>query len=222
MIGLLPAQDAGNVPGSWPDGRPNLDPSEVNATPTDETPTIAETIYARKFRDLLDVIDALRECGLESENIPLPKIAMVGPQSSGKSSLIEAISQIRVPRAAGTCTRCPMEIRLRQGGPWTCRVSVRFEIAGNQRTDPFDTTNEKHQVEKILRRAQLAILNPGTPIEIFRSLDPDTYNRPSERIFSKDMVVVEVNGAPVDLTLIDLPGVIASLWQNTHVQVFHI
>ena len=222
MIGQLPTQDAGNVPGSWPDGRPNPDHNEVNATPTDVNPTIAETSYARKFRELLDVIDALRECGLESENIPLPKIAMVGPQSSGKSSLIEAISQIRVPRASGTCTRCPMDIRLRKGGQWTCRVSVRFEIAGNQHTDLFDTTNDKHQVEKILRRAQLAILNPGTPIEIFRSVDPDAYNRPLEKIFSKDMVVVEVNGAPVDLTLIDLPGVIASLGQNTHVPVFHV
>ena len=32
-------------------------------------------------------------------------IAVVGSQSAGKSSLIESISGITLPRAAGTCTR---------------------------------------------------------------------------------------------------------------------
>lgn len=35
----------------------------------------------------------------------LPMIAVVGSQSAGKSSLIESISGITLPRAAGTCTR---------------------------------------------------------------------------------------------------------------------
>jgi GTPase SAR1 family protein len=35
----------------------------------------------------------------------LPQIAVVGSQSAGKSSLIESISGITLPRAAGTCTR---------------------------------------------------------------------------------------------------------------------
>ena len=35
----------------------------------------------------------------------LPQIAVIGVQSAGKSSLIESISGITLPRAAGTCTR---------------------------------------------------------------------------------------------------------------------
>ena len=38
-------------------------------------------------------------------DIDLPQIAVIGSQSVGKSSLIEAISGITLPRAAGTCTR---------------------------------------------------------------------------------------------------------------------
>ena len=38
-------------------------------------------------------------------DIDLPQIAVIGSQSAGKSSLIEAISGITLPRAAGTCTR---------------------------------------------------------------------------------------------------------------------
>ena len=38
-------------------------------------------------------------------DIDLPQIAVIGSQSAGKSSLIESISGITLPRAAGTCTR---------------------------------------------------------------------------------------------------------------------
>lgn len=38
-------------------------------------------------------------------DIDLPRIAVIGSQSAGKSSLIESISGITLPRASGTCTR---------------------------------------------------------------------------------------------------------------------
>lgn len=38
--------------------------------------------------------------------LDVPVIAVLGSQSAGKSSLIEAISGITLPRASGTCTRC--------------------------------------------------------------------------------------------------------------------
>ena len=38
-------------------------------------------------------------------DIDIPQIAVIGQQSAGKSSLIEAISGITLPRSAGTCTR---------------------------------------------------------------------------------------------------------------------
>ena len=40
----------------------------------------------------------------------LPMIAVIGSQSAGKSSLIESISGITLPRAAGTCTRYGIEL----------------------------------------------------------------------------------------------------------------
>lgn len=38
-------------------------------------------------------------------DVDIPQIAVIGAQSAGKSSLIESISGITLPRAAGTCTR---------------------------------------------------------------------------------------------------------------------
>jgi GTPase SAR1 family protein len=57
----------------------------------------------------------------------LPQIAVIGSQSTGKSSLIESISGIKFPRASGTCTRCPTERKLSyRDGEWKCVVSLRF------------------------------------------------------------------------------------------------
>jgi hypothetical protein len=38
-------------------------------------------------------------------DLDLPQIAVIGAQSAGKSSLIESISGVTLPRASGTCTR---------------------------------------------------------------------------------------------------------------------
>src|SRR5437762_14361902 len=88
------------------------------------------TEYDFSRQKLNAIIKALRDVGTE-EVVKLPKIAVIGNQSAGKSSLIEAISQVRLPRASGTCTRCPMEVILRRGDAenpiWNCKVSLRFE-----------------------------------------------------------------------------------------------
>src|SRR5947207_10226341 len=95
-----------------------------------EKTKLGSSQYGHSTHSLIDVINHLRDCGTE-QILPLPKIAVVGNQSAGKSSLLEAISQIKVPRATGTCTRCPMEIILCRGSGnasgWHCRISLRRE-----------------------------------------------------------------------------------------------
>src|SRR5277367_1161000 len=103
-------------------------------TPTATTASsLGGTKYAFSRQKLNEIVKALRDCGTE-EVIKLPKIAVIGNQSAGKSSLIESISQIKVPRATGTCTRCPMEVILTSGGltsgpetSWHCKVSLRID-----------------------------------------------------------------------------------------------
>ncbi|CAF1303286.1 unnamed protein product [Rotaria sordida] len=46
------------------------------------------------------------------EKISLPQIVVVGDQSVGKSSILEAISGVELPRAQNICTRCPLELPL--------------------------------------------------------------------------------------------------------------
>ena len=52
-------------------------------------------------------IDALMKIGL-NKDVSLPKIILVGDQSSGKSSTFEAISGLDfMPKGEGVATRCP-------------------------------------------------------------------------------------------------------------------
>ncbi|KAL8720623.1 MAG: hypothetical protein Q9181_007883 [Wetmoreana brouardii] len=77
------------------------------------------------MKAFVTLIQDLRELGVEELVLPLPKICVLGDQSTGKSSLIEGISGIKVPRSVGTCTRCPLEINLTATNPgtaWRCTI----------------------------------------------------------------------------------------------------
>ena len=176
----------------------------------DPLDALSHTQYGQRTRTLLDINDRLRECGLD-EFFSLPKIAVVGVQSSGKSSLIEAISHIEVPRYSGTCTRCPMEVRLRgpQTANWTCSVSLKFENNGGYETFPFATTHDENAVEQILRYSQWMILNPNEPRRDYRALiDAGISLGTHHQNFSRNSVIVDITGSSVDITFIDLPGII--------------
>ncbi|KAF7337179.1 hypothetical protein MVEN_02156000 [Mycena venus] len=77
-------------------------------------------------RRMLDLVNHLHNTGVQID-IDRPQIAVISSQSAGKSSLIESISGITLPRVAGTCTRCPTECRLsRSDAAWKCIVELRF------------------------------------------------------------------------------------------------
>ncbi|KAG9122986.1 hypothetical protein FRC07_000399, partial [Ceratobasidium sp. 392] len=87
--------------------------------PTLEDKDMNTNEHARHRRELLDLVNRLRAMGLAAE-LELPQIACIGSQSVGKSSLIESISGIALPRAMGTCTRVkqPSARQLDAGLSW--------------------------------------------------------------------------------------------------------
>ena len=68
--------------------------------------------YNETIRPILDVFDKIQLI-LRDEQIELPKIVVVGDQSSGKSSVLESITGISLPRGTGTVTKCPIIIQSR-------------------------------------------------------------------------------------------------------------
>ncbi|KAH7337211.1 P-loop containing nucleoside triphosphate hydrolase protein [Rhizoctonia solani] len=179
--------------------------------------------YARQRRELLDLINRLRAIGLGAE-LALPQIACIGSQSVGKSSLIESISGIALPRASGTCTRCPIECRLKRSEEaWEAIVYLRFEsgqsgYTGKTKEIEFGPRmTDRMEVQERIRRAQLAILNPTTEPSTFLSAN-ENKSYPSSRSFSQNCVIVALSGNELsDLNFVDLPGLIANVADDKNV-----
>ncbi|CAK5274279.1 unnamed protein product [Mycena citricolor] len=174
---------------------------------------------AKARRQMLDLVNRMKNTGVQND-IDLPQIAVIGNQSAGKSSLIESISGITLPRAAGTCTRCPTEIRLSHADDsiWGCIVELRVitdkngQPLGQARNERFgEPITDRADVEDRIRRAQRAILNPSKPARSFLSDDEDE-NEPSELSFSTNYISLQITGPDIsDLAFVDLPGLIASV-----------
>ena len=72
---------------------------------------------------LLDKIDKLFACNV-GEHIDLPQLVVVGDQSSGKSSVLEGLTELPFPRDSGLCTRFATQITFRRAPEKAIRVSV--------------------------------------------------------------------------------------------------
>lgn len=63
----------------------------------------------REIRPVLEVFDRARENLADSiDNVEIPTIVVIGDQSSGKSSVLESISQVNLPKGATCVTRTPL------------------------------------------------------------------------------------------------------------------
>ncbi|KAI6789104.1 hypothetical protein KC361_g8699 [Hortaea werneckii] len=70
-------------------------------------------LQSQDSRRVMDIVDKLRRSGL-SGIVQLPQLVVSGDQSSGKKSVLEAITEIPFPRKENLCTRFATEIILRR------------------------------------------------------------------------------------------------------------
>ena len=135
----------------------------------------------KKLRKLINLIDQLRDAGV-NEYIKLPRIASLGTQSSGKSSVLESIVGLDfLPRGDGVVTRRPLELRLchiNSGQPWAI-----FEERKGQKFTDFIKVRET--IEALT----------------------DEVCKTDKNIVDKPIVLNVYSPTCPDLTLIDLPGV---------------
>uniref|UniRef100_A0A3P8RQK7 Interferon-induced GTP-binding protein Mx n=1 Tax=Amphiprion percula TaxID=161767 RepID=A0A3P8RQK7_AMPPE len=138
--------------------------------------------YEEKVRPCIDLIDSLRSLGVEKD-LALPAIAVIGDQSSGKSSVLEALSGVALPRGSGIVTRCPLELKMKrkeEGEKWFGKISYR---------NCLEEIKKPANVEEKIREAQDKMAGVGVGI-------------------SDELISLEIASPDVpDLTLIDLPGI---------------
>lgn len=147
---------------------------------------------------LLDEIDKLRAHGIQ-DFVSLPQLVVCGDQSAGKSSVLEAITEIPFPRKDNLCTRFATQIVLRRTIAQTVVVKI---IPGEG-----STTGEAERLKAFT--GNLEDLN-----ELPRILDEATDAMDltaSKNAFSKNVLSVEITGPDrPQLTIVDLPGLIHS------------
>lgn len=153
---------------------------------------------------VLDTIDDIRLMG-NDKGIYLPQIVVVGSQSVGKSSVLEAISGIPFPVADGMCTTFVTEIHLRRSKieKETIAINVVSKVPGQpgeEKLEPLNISgNTMHANTKSLTWNQI----------------PSIIHQAAGRIhigqgqMSCDKKLrIEVTGPTQDhLSLIDLPGI---------------
>ncbi|KAK0736173.1 P-loop containing nucleoside triphosphate hydrolase protein [Apiosordaria backusii] len=151
---------------------------------------------------LLNAVDKLRAQGI-SNYVSLPQIIVCGDQSSGKSSVLEAISGVSFPIKSNLCTRFPTELILRRTPQRSARVSI----------VPHDERSESEQ--KALRGFTQELFDLDDLPELIESAKGAMGISPHGKAFAKDILRVEVTGPDrPHLTMVDLPGLIHSETKN--------
>ncbi|KAI1347300.1 P-loop containing nucleoside triphosphate hydrolase protein [Xylaria sp. FL0043] len=148
--------------------------------------------------ELLDAVDQLRLQGID-HYISLPQIIVCGDQSSGKSSVLEAISGVPFPVKSNLCTRFPTELILRRSPSTDVTVSIipHTSLTGEKKKT-LSAFHEKldgfEGVPELIESAKVAM---GISMQ--------------GKGFSKDLLRIEISGPHYPhLTIVDLPGLIHS------------
>lgn len=158
----------------------------------------AQALQSSEQMRLLDAVDALRAHGL-GEITALPQLVVCGDQSSGKSSVLEAISGVPFPRKANVCTRFATEVILRRARVVRMSVSIvpSEDLPAQDRERIADFKHDLASIEDFARLFEEAKKTMGLSDQ--------------KKTFSKDVLRVEFWGpTQPQLTLVDLPGLIHS------------
>lgn len=158
---------------------------------------------ARGTRGAMELIYGLRACGVERD-IAIPQVAVIGDQSSGKSSVLEAICSVPLPRGAGLTTRCAIELRLSNTHPDELTADSVREGQAVER-DPF-------WVGTISTSVNPTPIPLESPAELEDAIAARAESLTDPRRaggFSRERIIVNIaaTDAP-NLTIIDLPGII--------------
>ena len=140
------------------------------------------------------LIDLLRGLGVD-KYIQLPQIAVMGDTSSGKSSVLSALSGIQFPSSDRLTTRCPTQLILQRAEVFSAKVRLqRFDPKNTQAGDEY--TGEIKglgDITEVIAKYTQQLVDEGQSI-------------------SDDSIVINLFGPSLpNLTLIDLPGLVRTV-----------
>jgi GTPase SAR1 family protein len=163
-----------------------------------------EDLQTEEQRRILDTVAKIRKCGLDSI-LSLPQLVVCGDQSAGKSSVLEALTEIPFPRNDNLCTRFATEIILRHGQSSSITIKV------------IPDSSRPHSEQEAINAFQESITNFEDLPRIMSlataamGISSNDTSDLRAQAFSLDVLTIEVEGpSQPQLTLVDIPGLIQS------------
>ena len=144
--------------------------------------------YNDTIRPLIDLADSLPAL-LKGTSIRIPRIASCGMQSHGKSSTLESITHITLPKGDGTVTICPIKISLRNAKDKEY-ARIKFELDSDDNYETIQLSQISEKIDEYQKKVK----------------KKNNVKENETRLFD-EVIQVEVNrkNAP-NLTLYDMPG----------------
>ncbi|KAF1956374.1 hypothetical protein CC80DRAFT_593826 [Byssothecium circinans] len=175
-------------------------PEPVIDTPPSDAPVFDELLTSNGTA-LLDLIDNLQNHDV-SHIIHFPQIIVCGDQSSGKSSVLEAISRVSFPKDSAVCTLFPTELVLRREP--TRKVKVQLKPS-SKRTPKEVKEFEQWDYETTNIEFPNLVNQVKAGLYAAAGIDPSTSSFFADRLL---VTVTDPHWPP--LTLVDLPGIISA------------
>ncbi|KAK7548599.1 P-loop containing nucleoside triphosphate hydrolase protein [Phyllosticta citricarpa] len=154
---------------------------------------------------ILEKIDKLFSCNI-GNYIDLPQIVVIGDQSSGKSSVLESLTDLPFPKDSGLCTRFATQITFRRDA--VQRISV--EIVPGKDCDPEHAEKVRSWKEDIKRldQATFESIMHEVHAQMGLSKESGTKLKDGQKIFTEDVLSIHVAGPDQEhFSVIDVPGV---------------
>lgn len=133
--------------------------------------------YNDSIRPLLDLADRLTVL-FKGTTIKIPRIASCGMQSHGKSSTLESITHISLPKGDGTVTICPIKISLRNThGEEFARI--KFELYSEEKyekisldeiADKIEQYQNQVKMENNVKENQVKLFDKVIQVEVNRKM----------------------------------------------------
>jgi len=147
--------------------------------------TSLEALQNEDQRKVLDIVDKLRRAGLSSV-LQRPQLVVCGDQSSGKSSVLEAITEIPFPRKENLCTWFATEIVLRRD--FTSSITTKIIPDKNR------PASEQENLRSFKKSIADFIDLPGLIDEATVLMGLDRNSQNSTRAFARDVLSIEICG----------------------------
>ncbi|THC91918.1 hypothetical protein EYZ11_008628 [Aspergillus tanneri] len=160
----------------------------------------------RESSEQLAFIDELHALGL-SNDVELPELVVLGDQNTGKSSVLQAITEINFPVKDTMCTRFPIRISFRQT-PASKKPTVKVTLIPGLLSEKDDAlvsraANFSFEKEELTEDVMAEIIREATEC-IFPGQTPAKQTTLSDTTLS-----IERSGTEeMHWTIVDLPGLI--------------